>query len=306
MHAIRVSHVSRRFRDGGIFDLDFDVQRGERIALFGPQAAGKSTLLALLGGRLEPDEGEIELLSVGSADPGSRAGLALQSDSMRHGSSPRHLLTSALSSAHVPLSQRPARLAEALDVSGLYSRADRPVRELSYTAVHCLRIALAIVSRPEIILVDDLLRLMSPDQQNHWLDFLDHRRHVDGATVVHATTDSRQAETADRVLLLDRGRMIGLDTPGSLIEKCAGQEIVVEAMDVDRVHRTLRGIAQVEAVSSHDGVRFYTADGAAVAAHLFRHPLPGLRSVFVRRPDLWDCLAEMSRGVDYKGSKAGR
>jgi ABC-type multidrug transport system ATPase subunit len=289
---VEASNLCCQLRDGGISDVTFSVNRGERFCVFGDSGSGKSVLLSLISGRLQLDEGEIRVLGQPPSALGPRIALAPHLASEPRSATARQHVQSALAAARVPASQRPARLAEALHAAGLYERADRSARDLNYAALVSLQIALAAAHRPDLLLIDDLLRLLPPVQRRDWWEYMDNRRHVDGCAVVYATMDSDEAEAADRVLVLDHGRVIGCDRPDLLLNNCAGEEIRVEAADSERVERTLRGIPEVEAISSHEGTRFCAADGAGVAGRLFRHPAGTVRAVFVRRPTLWDYVRQ--------------
>lgn len=294
MDLINVSHLSHRLRDGGLFDISFGVAAGERFAIFGPPAAGKSLLLTALAGRLQPDAGGVTIRGRAARDCLTAIGFAPQAFTLKPSATPRRLILSSLASHHIPAAQRAARLAESLHVSGLAGRADQPITELNHTALLSLNMAAAIAHRPEVILLDDTIRLLSKDQRDRWWDYFVDRCHLDGAAIIYATMASPEAESADRVLLLNEGRALACEKPSSLLEQCAMEEIVVEAADVESIETTLRGIPQVEAVSTASGLRFRTPSGSAVAAHLFRHPIEQLRAVFVRRSDLWDCLRTLS------------
>lgn len=292
MDSVIARDLTRRYRDGGLHDLSFSMSPGERVAIFGHAGSGKSLLLSLIAGKTQPDSGTLFILG----DPavgGACIGFASQIVPSRFRSTPRQHILASFAAAHVPAGQRPPRLAEALHAACLFDRADFPIRDLNHSALISLHIAAAIAHRPEIVVIDDLLRLLPADQQAGWWSYLDQRRQLDGATVIHATRDSAEAESAERVLLLDRGRALAFEKPAILIANCPGDEIVIETSDSESIQRTLRGIPQVQAISTRDGIRFFAPDGAAIAAHLFRHPDAGMRSVFVRPATLWDCIGQL-------------
>ncbi len=80
-----------------------------------------------------------------------------------------------------------------------------------------------------------------------------------------------------------------------------GREIVlIEAADPEAVQRTLRGIFDVVMEETPEGLRVSAADAVPIAAYLFRHPAGGFRSVFIRRPTLWDVLNTISNTQNPK------
>jgi len=184
----------------------------------------------------------------------------------------------------VAVAQRPARITEVLELVELYELRDRPVRELSSGQRTALTIAAALAPRPALVLIDNLLPLLPSGLSEKIYHYLDARRAKDGLTLVHASTVSLEAEKADKVLLLDGGCPLAFEAPAQLISSHSADMVTIEAADPEAVQRTLRGIFDIEIEAAAGGLTFKAADGMATAAHLFRHPPGGVRTVYVQRP----------------------
>lgn len=268
--------------------LDFRVDAGERLAVFGPAGAGKSTLLDLVAGDLEAASGAVRVLGRPPQPAARLVGHARQAYRATPSGAVQQVMARHAARASATPPPAAARIAEALDLCGLYDLRDRPARDLSTLERVLLEIACAIALRPAVLLLDDLTAALPPDRASAIHAHLDERRLRDGLALVHATACASDAELADRVLMLHAGRQIALDAPTRLLTASAADALIVEAADPAAVRRTLRGIFDVEIAETSDGLRFRAADGEMAAANLLRHPTGGVRTVYLRRPTLWD------------------
>ena len=136
---------------------------------------------------------------------------------------------------------------------------------------------------------------LPPDLTGRFWSYVNDRRSIDGLTVVHTTTSSIEAERADRILLMDSGSLLSQGAPADLQTAHGVETLLIEAADPESVRRTLRGIFDVAFEETAEGLRISTPDAAHIAAHLFRHPSGGFRSVLIRRPTMWDVLESLKK-----------
>jgi len=198
--------------------VDLTLARGESAAVVGPSGCGKSTLLNLVGGLDLPTTGEVlfagESLSTKSADElarlrGEHVGFVFQA---------HHLLPqcSALENVLVPTLARrggadpelEARARALLERVGLGPRLDhRPAR---LSGGECQRVAFvrAFIHRPELVVADEPTGALDADTADELADLLAEWNRDEGATLLVVTHSMRLAERMDRVLRLDRGRLV--------------------------------------------------------------------------------------------------
>lgn len=298
MNAIEVVDLAAGYRNEPVTQgITFVAESGQWISVLGDADAGKTTLLSALAGRIAPISGVVRIYSKPPRSVGRLIGY-VSAESHRAPLLTVHQAVSfAASRSDVPPAARAARIAETLDAVGLYEDRERAPGTLGQTGRIALRIATALVHRPPVLIMDNVLTALPPGTVDRLLEYLDDRRRDDGLTVIHATTRSEEAERADRVLMLDHGRPIALDHPDCLLASHAGDRIVVEAADPEETIRTLRGIYDVQVVETRDAVTFTATDGESIAAQLFRHPSGGLRAIHLRRPDLWDVYLSLCRNA---------
>lgn len=296
MNAVELADVSVQFRrGGGLNGISFAAAPGEWVSVFGDTGSGKTTLLRVLAGRVTPDAGMVWVYGRTPRSALRRMGCAMEDSPVNSLFSPNQILGQRLARHDISGAQRAARMAEILDLCGLYADRDRPARELSRGQQTALALAAALVHRPAVLLLDNVTSSLALPRQERLREFLNGLRASQDLCVIQATIHSEEAERADRVLMLDRGSLLACAPPEEMQRQYATDRIVVEAADPRAVQKTLRGIYDLQITETRDGLRLSAMDGLATAAHLFRHPSGGVRTVYIHRPTLWEVL-EALRG----------
>jgi tungstate transport system ATP-binding protein len=182
--------------------LDFDVHRGEVIALVGSNGSGKTTLLRVLHGVIA-HEGTRRV-----GVPGLRQAMVFQRPFLLRLSVWNNLRVALwLADRHVPAHERHARAGEALGRVGLQALATRPARLLSGGEQQRLALARAWSTRPELLLLDEPTASLDPDAKAA-VEVLLRGFAADGTTLVFSTHDLGQARRiATRIVHLDAGRI---------------------------------------------------------------------------------------------------
>jgi ABC-type multidrug transport system fused ATPase/permease subunit len=212
--AVRCAGVSFSYDDGppAVSAIDLDIAPGEHVTVFGTSGAGKTTLGLLLAGALEPDTGRIEarresrgaaVQMMVSQDPHAFTGTLRDNLTLAAGAASDEELLSALAVAGAPT-----------DREGL----DAELGPTSIDPVHLQRIALArvVLRDPDIVVLDESTSHLSVDE-SRVLD-RDMAAVFRGRTVVTIAHRLSAASGADRVLVMERGRVSELGTPRELLD----------------------------------------------------------------------------------------
>ena len=201
--------------------IDLDIPAGSVFGVLGPNGAGKSTLIRQLVGLLRPDAGSVRLFGT-DVRAGSRATGGLVAYLAQHEPALDEMPvgTAVTTTARLRgLAQRDARrlAADLLDELGLTSVAERPLVALSGGQRRLACVAVALVADRPVLVLDEPTAGLDPVARRRVWDALARRRRQRGTTVVLVTHNVIEAESVlDRVAILDRGRVIGCDTPGGL------------------------------------------------------------------------------------------
>ena len=210
------SYGATRAVDG----LSLSLERGQVLALLGPNGAGKTTTVEICEGFRAPDAGIVRVLGCAPDDPAlrPRVGVMLQDGVGGYtAATARELLTLFASYAAHP--HEPGAL---LDLVGLSEVAGTAVKRLSGGQQQRLSLAMAIVSRPELVFLDEPTAGMDPQARRGTWDIIRSLR-ASGVSVVLTTHFLDEAEQlADTVVVIDRGRVVAQGSPAELTH--AGEE----------------------------------------------------------------------------------
>jgi ABC-2 type transport system ATP-binding protein len=215
--AIEVRGLRKRYGALTVLDgLDLAVPRGELVALLGPNGAGKTTTVEILEGYRSADGGDIRVLGM---DPTrdraalhARVGLMLQSGGITPQGRPCELVR-----LHARFYADPVDPDALLDLLGLADVADRRYKLLSGGEKQRLSLALALVGRPELLVLDEPTAGMDPAAKAVVRSLIGELRSA-GRTILLTTHELADVERlADRVVVMDRGRVVAAGTPAELV-----------------------------------------------------------------------------------------
>ncbi|MEU9290938.1 ABC transporter ATP-binding protein [Streptomyces sp. NPDC048275] len=225
---VRIEGVTRRFGDTMALDgVDLDVGAGEFFALLGPSGCGKTTLLRVLAGFETPDSGTVsldgrDLLGV----PAHRrpVNLMFQSYALFPHMSVEKNIAYGLARERFPRAEIRERVAAVLATVGLTAQARRRPHQLSGGQRQRVALARAIVKRPRLLLLDEPLSALDRHARAEMQLELKRLQHEAGITFLVVTHDQEEAMSlADRIAVLDRGRVLQVDTPVELYRRPQGR-----------------------------------------------------------------------------------
>ncbi|MET4782558.1 ABC transporter ATP-binding protein [Glaciihabitans sp. UYNi722] len=255
-HAIELTGISKSFGSLKAVDgIDLTIKRGEVVALLGPNGAGKSTTIDLALGLSHPTGGSATLFGSEprAAIVDGRVGAMLQGGALLPGMTVAQSIALVASAHHNPLS-----VAEAMAKAGISELATQRVSKLSGGQLQRARFAVAVVSNPDLLILDEPTAAMDVEsRRDFWLSM---REFTDqGRTVVFATHYLDEADAfADRIVILNAGRIVADGTPTEVKAVVSGR-IIRFAVDDDIAD------ASADAVQNLQGVRSLERRGASFA-----------------------------------------
>jgi len=207
-------------------DVSFEVMEGEIFGMVGPNGAGKTTTIECLEGLRKPDQGRLRVLGLDpqqeSRELRRRTGIQLQQSSI-----PEKMKVWEALDLYASFYPDPANWEELLAQLGLEEKRNDFFSKLSGGQKQRLFIALALLPDPELIFLDELTTGLDPQARHAIWDLIRLVR-AKGKTVLLTTHFMEEAERlCDRVVILDHGRIVALDTPQALIRDLGAEERII-------------------------------------------------------------------------------
>jgi ABC-2 type transport system ATP-binding protein len=247
--AIEVTHLRKTYGFTiAVDDVSFEVARGEIFGLLGPNGAGKTTTIECATGLRAPDSGTVRVTGLDPQRDRERlrqvVGVQLQASAL-----PGMAKVSEVLRLYRSFYRHPADVGELVRVLGLAGKLNSYYRSLSGGQKQRLSIALALIGRPEVALLDEMTTGLDPQARLDTWELIEGVRDR-GATIVLVTHSLEEAaRLCGRVALLDRGRVVATGTPAGLAQRAGGGQrmgFVPSAPFDDQVLTTLPGVASVQ------------------------------------------------------------
>jgi ABC-2 type transport system ATP-binding protein len=247
---IEVSELTKRYgRQVAVDGISFTVEEGEIFGILGPNGAGKTTAVECVAGLRQPDSGDIRVLGM---DPRAeapalreRVGVQLQDAQL-----PEKLRVGEALDLYASFYRRPADAGELIERLGLAGKRDTAFGKLSGGQKQRLSVALALIGRPAVAVLDELTTGLDPNARREVWELISEIR-ASGVTIVLVTHVMEEAERlCDRVAVIDAGRVVAVDSPDGLADRVTGDQrirfrasrtfddrLLTELPEVSDVHR---------------------------------------------------------------------
>ncbi|HEY7286688.1 MAG TPA: ABC transporter ATP-binding protein [Vicinamibacterales bacterium] len=247
MAILDVTHLRKSFGSlTAVDDVSFGLEAGQLVGLLGPNGAGKTTTVSMIAGLVTPDRGEVLVGGkrlTGDTDPAKRRiGLVPQDLALYEELSARDNLR--FFGALYGLSGAPLEkaISQSLDLVGLSDRARDAVKVFSGGMKRRMNLAAGILHDPDILLLDEPTVGVDPQSRNAIFDNLEILK-ARGKALLYTTHYMEEAERlADRIVIIDHGRVIADDTLAGLERSAAaaGGPVTLESVFLTLTGRSLR------------------------------------------------------------------
>jgi ABC-2 type transport system ATP-binding protein len=245
--------------------LDLTVEQGEIVAFLGPNGAGKTTTIDMMLGLSEPDAGNARVFGM---DPRDAIGRGLVAAVMQTGGLLKDLTVRETVDLTASLFVQTRTVQECLERAGIADIGDRRVQKCSGGQQQRLRFAMALVSDPALVVLDEPTTGMDvTGRRDFWSAIRQDAQR--GRTVLFATHYLEEADQyADRIVLVRKGQIVADGTGAQIKAMATGR--TVRATMTGFSDRELAGIPGVESVELHgDSVSLHSKDSDSVARYLF-------------------------------------
>ncbi|KAF0113895.1 MAG: antibiotic transport system ATP-binding protein [Rhodospirillaceae bacterium] len=283
--------------------FDLNVGAGEFCILSGPNGSGKSTLFRILCGLLLPSAGSIiigghDLMRVPRMVR-RIMGVVFQSPAVD-----KHLTVSENMTIHAALygsleDSVGQRMAEALEWTELKNRLHQRVETLSGGLARQLELAKCLLTRPQILLLDEPTTGLDPASRRNFLDVLKSLQRERGMTVLMTTHIFSEAEEADRVVIMKDGELLACDSPQRLRNRMGREMVVVVPNDPEAMATALTEDLGVQPLRFGDELRLEGVepqDSLPLLEAVLSRYRPEIRSIAIKQAALEDVFIHMTGG----------
>ena len=297
MAMIELKNVTKSFGSiTAVAGVSFSIAEGELFALLGPNGAGKTTTLSMLSTLVDPDDGEafVNGCNVKSQKDSVRKsiGIVFQDQTLDEDLTAYENLDYQARLYGVPKKEREQRISELLQLVELNERAKSFVKTFSGGMKRRLELIRGLLHQPKVLFLDEPTLGLDPQTSNHLWDYIRGLQRKHNITIILTTHYMEEADKlADRVAIIDKGKIIALDTVTNLKNAIGGEVILVETEGDDFIP-ILEELPWVTHVHKYNGyLQVSTGEAEKRIVELMQvaqqHNI-SLKSLSIRKPTLED------------------
>ncbi len=253
---IEVQHITKRYgRVTAVDDVSFSVQKGEILGFLGPNGAGKTTTMRILTGYMPPTEGKAIVAGYDvfthPLEAKQRTGYLPETPPLYPDMTVREYIDFVARIKGVPSTERKQRVASVMERTRVADMADRHCAKLSKGYRQRVGLAQALIHNPDVLILDEPTAGLDPKQIIETRDLI---RGLAGEHTVVLSTHilPEVAQTCQRVVIINKGRVVAVDTPDNLTARLRGAETMYVQVDAGAddpgpVLATVPGVTRVVA-----------------------------------------------------------
>ena len=298
-YIIEVENLTKKYGDlAAVNNVSFTVKPGEIFGFLGPNGAGKTTTINILCTLTKPTSGRASIAGLDVVHRQSQVrqviGLVFQDPSLDERLSALQNLRFHALVYSVPASVREQRIEQFLKMMELWDKRHNKVQTFSGGMKRRLELARGLLHHPRVLFLDEPTLGLDPQTRNRMWEYILELRRQEATTIFLTTHYMDEAENADRIAVIDYGKLIAMDTPAKL-KKMVGKDIVsLKTDDNDKAMAEISRRYQIEARRDGDGLCFEVANGEEFLPVLLREFSTLIVSVSMRRPSLDDVFLKLT------------
>jgi len=298
-YIIKVENLVKKFGElVAVDNISFSVTQGEIFGFLGPNGAGKTTTINILCTLSKPTSGQATIAGFDVVRQQSQVrqsiGLVFQDPSLDEQLSGLQNMRFHALVYNVPAPVREQRIEQVLKMMELWDRRNSQVRTYSGGMKRRLELARGLLHHPKVLFLDEPTLGLDPQTRNRIWEYILELRRLEGTTIFLTTHYMDEAEKADRIAIIDHGKLIAIDTPERL-KKLVGKDIIsVKTDDNSRAAEEIRLRYQVEARHDGDELTFEVDSGEEFLPTFIREFGIKILSVSLRRPSLDDVFLKLT------------
>jgi ABC-2 type transport system ATP-binding protein len=266
---IEVQNLTKRYGPvTAVDDVSFRVEKGEILGFLGPNGAGKTTTMRVLTGYMPPTEGKAIVAGYDVFDQPieakRRTGYLPETPPLYPDMTARDYLMFVARIKGIPRAERKSRVAAVMDRTRISDVANRHCSKLSKGYRQRVGLAQAILHNPDVLILDEPTAGLDPKQIIETRELI--KELAGDHTIILSTHILPEvSQTCQRVVIINRGRVVAVDTPENLTARLRGSETMyvqvdAEGADVTTALQTIPGVTRVAAAGTSPGATAFEVD----------------------------------------------
>ena len=298
-YIIKVESLVKRFGPVTAVDsISFSIVPGEIFGFLGPNGAGKTTTINILCTLSKPTSGGATIDGYDVVRQQSQVrqsiGLVFQDPSLdEHLSGLQNMRFHGMV-YNMPAAVREERIEQVLRMVELWDKRNNEVRTYSGGMKRRLELARGLLHHPRVLFLDEPTLGLDPQTRNHIWDYILEMRQLEGTTIFLTTHYMDEAEKADRVAIIDYGKLVAMDSPEKLKRIVSKDIISVKTDDSDKAAEEIRLRYQIEARRDGDELTFEVDGGEKFLPTFLKEFTTKILSVSLRKPSLDDVFLKLT------------
>lgn len=296
---IIVDSLAKKFGDiVAVNGISFTVPSGEIFGFLGPNGAGKTTTINILCTLIKPTAGKAFINGydvVRQHDQVRQSiGLVFQDPSLDDKLTALQNLRFHAMVYNVPSVSRMQRIEHVLKMVELWDRRSSEVSTFSGGMKRRLEIARGLLHHPRVLFLDEPTLGLDPQTRNHIWEYILEMRKSEGTTIFLTTHYMDEAEKADRIAIIDHGRLIAIDTPDKLKSMVSRDIITVKTVNDASAVSEIKQRYGLDAKRDNDALSFEVSQGNEFLPVFLKEFGTQILSVGLRRPSLEDVFLKLT------------
>ncbi len=296
---IEVEHLTKKFGSlVAVDDVSFQVRQGEIFGFLGPNGAGKTTTINILCTLLRPTSGTASLNGFDVARQQNEVrrslGLVFQDPSLDIKLSAMQNLEFHAGVYNIPRSLSQQRIEEVLRMVDLWDRRKDTVQNYSGGMRRRLEIARGLLHYPKVLFLDEPTLGLDPQTRFHIWEYILELRKRESITVFLTTHYMDEATVANRIAIIDHGRIIAMDSPDALKRMVGGDIVSLKTANDEAAVTEISDRYNIQAQRDSGGIFLEVENGEEFIPTLVKEFQSGLLSISLRRPTLDDVFMKLT------------
>jgi len=298
-NAIEVNNLVKKYGQlAAVDDISFYVAKGEVFGFLGPNGAGKTTTIKILCTLARPLSGQATVNGFDVVRQQRQVresiGLVFQDPSLDEKLSGIQNLRFHAMIYNVPSSVRDQRIEEVLNMVELWDRRNNKVINYSGGMKRRLELARGLLHNPTVLFLDEPTLGLDPQTRNRIWEYIADLQKREGTTIFLTTHYMDEAEKANRIAIIDHGKIVALDTPSKLKEMVGKDIITLKTDDNIKAAKEIESRYQLKTRIDNNELIFEKTGGEQFLPTFIKEFNTNILSISLRRPSLDDVFLKQT------------